>query len=52
LRIGAEAVIELTQIGKQFHKPGFFRLPLEGVFGAVLHGGTVKSGDAVAVLQQ
>jgi len=52
LRIGAEAVIELTQIGKQFHKPGFFLLPLEGAFGAVVHGGTVKPGDAVAVLQQ
>ncbi len=52
LRLGAEAVLELTQIGKQFHKPGFFLLPLEGVFGSVLHGGTVKPGDAVAVLQQ
>lgn len=51
LRLGAEAVVEVTQIGKQFHKPGFFLLPMEGAFGVVLQGGTVRPGDAVVVLR-
>ncbi|MFC2008895.1 MOSC domain-containing protein, partial [Chloroflexota bacterium] len=50
LCVGPEAVVELTQIGKKFHKPGFFLLPLEGVFGRVVRGGTVKAGDDVRVL--
>ena len=50
LQIGAEAVIEIIQIGKEFHKPGFFLLPLEGIFGSVIHAGTVRPGDEVAVL--
>ena len=50
LRVGGEAMLEVTQIGKQFHKPGFFLLPLEGVFASVVQGGTVKPGDAIEVL--
>ncbi|GEM_PF-103306 len=50
LRVGAEAVIELVQLGKKFHKPGFFLLPLEGAFGSVVHGGTVRDGDAVQII--
>jgi cyclic pyranopterin monophosphate synthase len=50
LRIGADAIVELTQIGKQFHKPGFFLLPLEGVFGRVVQSGTLKPGDAISVV--
>jgi cyclic pyranopterin monophosphate synthase len=50
LRIGADAIVELTQIGKQFHKPGFFLLPLEGVFGKVQRSGTVKPGDPISVV--
>jgi cyclic pyranopterin phosphate synthase len=50
MRIGAEAVLEITQIGKDFHKPGFFLLPLEGAFASVIRGGTVRPGDDVTIL--
>lgn len=50
LRVGPEAIIEVIQVGKEFHKPGFFLLPLEGVFGSVVRGGVVKPGAEVTVL--
>lgn len=43
--MGEEAVLEITEIGKEFHRPGFYLLPLEGVFARVIHGGIVKPGD-------
>ena len=48
--IGEEAILEVTEIGKAFHRPGFYLLPLAGIFAQVLHGGVVKPGDSVAVL--
>ncbi len=53
LRIG-EALLEITQIGKECHKPCRIRqtmgeciMPTEGVFARVLRGGTVKKGDEI-----
>ncbi|GAI05318.1 unnamed protein product [marine sediment metagenome] len=43
--IGKEAILEVTQLGKAFHRPGFYLLPLEGVFARVVQGGVVKPGD-------
>jgi len=43
--IGKEAILEVTQLGKAFHRPGFYLLPLEGVFARVVQGGVVKLGD-------
>jgi len=43
--IGKEVILEVTQIGKAFHRPGFYLLPLEGVFARVVQGGVVQPGD-------
>ena len=52
-----EALLEVTQIGKTCHhgceirrQVGYCIMPKEGVFGKVLRGGTVKKGDAIAVV--
>jgi len=47
--IGEEAILEVTQIGKAFHRPGFYLLPLEGVFARVVKRGVVKPGDSLQV---
>lgn len=49
IRIGKEVILEITQIGKEFHRPGFYLLPLEGVFARVICGGMVKPGDNLRV---
>lgn len=56
LRIGAQAVGEVTQIGKEchtrcaiFHQAGDCVMPKEGIFIRVLTGGPVQVGDAVEV---
>lgn len=56
LRIG-EALVEVTQIGKVCHdkcaiyyQAGDCVMPREGIFVAVLEGGTVRAGDAVQVV--
>ena len=57
LKIGDEAVIEVTQIGKECHDGCAIRelvgqciMPKEGIFGIVLEGGTVKENDEITVL--
>ena len=47
-----EAVLEVTQIGKECHshceiykRMGECIMPREGVFAIVLHGGTIRKGD-------
>lgn len=47
-----EAVLEMTQIGKECHshceiykRRGECIMPREGVFAIVLHGGTIRKGD-------
>ena len=56
LKIGNEAVIEVTQIGKECHDGCAIRelvgqciMPREGIFGIVLEGGTVKENDEITV---
>ena len=56
LRVGAEAELEITQIGKEFHMGCAIRrqvgdcvMPREGVFARVLQGGPVRAGDLIEV---
>ncbi len=56
VRLGSEAVVEITQIGKEchtrcaiFYKAGDCIMPHEGVFARVLRGGTVRVGDEVHI---
>ena len=53
-RLGESVVIEITQIGKECHKPcaiyytsGDCIMPREGVFARVLKGGKIRCGDKV-----
>ena len=55
LRIGS-ALCEVTQIGKECHadcairrQAGDCLMPREGVFAAVLEGGTAKAGDRILI---
>lgn len=57
LRVGDAVLLEITQIGKTCHHGCEIRrlagdciMPREGVFAKVLAGGTVRKGDAVALL--
>ena len=57
LGVGSEALLEVTQIGKECHaKCAIFQqvgecvMPLEGIFAKVLHGGVVTAGDRIRVL--
>lgn len=57
LQIGEEAVIEISQIGKECHDGCAIRqlvgqciMPKEGVFARVLRGGVVKAGDEITVM--
>ncbi len=59
IAIGAEALGEVTQIGKEchtrcaiYHQAGDCVMPREGIFIKVLKGGAVKVGDEVHVLEQ
>ena len=54
ISIGKDVVLEVTQIGKECHTPcaiyrqaGTCVMPTEGIFGRVIRGGTVKTGDAI-----
>ena len=58
LKIGGEAVIEITQIGKECHNEceikrlaGDCVMPREGVFGKVLKGGKIVKGDEMEVVE-
>lgn len=57
LALGDAILVEITQIGKVchtrcaiFYKNGDCIMPREGVFARVLAGGTLRQGDAVAIL--
>jgi MOSC domain-containing protein YiiM len=57
LKVGAEAILEVTQIGKTCHKGCAIReqvgdcvMPREGIFARVLKGGVVKPGDVIEVV--
>ncbi len=56
LQTGSEAVLRVTQIGKEchdrcaiYHQAGDCVMPREGIFAEVLGGGTVRVGDRIAV---
>ncbi len=53
-KLGDDAIVEITQIGKECHKKcaiyyrtGDCIMPKEGVFARILKGGTIKVGDAI-----
>lgn len=53
---GDEAVLEMTQIGKECHAACAIRqqvgdciMPREGVFARVIRGGTVRAGDVIRI---
>ena len=57
--IGEEAVLEITQIGKECHSGcAIFRqvgrciMPREGIFTRVIKGGVVRRGDTIRVLDR
>lgn len=54
-----EVILELTQIGKECHNGcaifktmGDCIMPREGVFTKVLHGGMIKEGDDLEILER
>jgi len=60
LKVGKDALLEITQIGKEchqrcaiYHQAGDCVMPREGIFARVRRGGDVAAGDAVeAVLPE
>ena len=59
LQIGEEAIIEISQIGKECHDGCAIRqlvgqciMPKEGVFARVIRGGIVKAGDEILILPE
>jgi MOSC domain-containing protein YiiM len=57
LRLGSEALVEVTQIGKVCHdRCAIYRLagdcvmPKEGIFVRILKGGPVRPGDQIEIL--
>ena len=59
LQLGPEALVEVTQIGKECHdRCAIYRLagdcvmPREGIFVRILKGGPVKPGDPITILQR
>lgn len=56
LHLGEEAIVAVTQIGKECHTPcaiyrqaGTCVMPDEGVFAKVINGGKVRAGDPIQV---
>lgn len=57
LELGPEALVEVTQIGKQchdrcaiFHQVGDCVMPREGIFAKVIKGGRISPGDAITII--
>lgn len=57
LRIGAEAELEITQIGKECHSKcaiyyhaGKCVMPTEGIFGKVIKSGTINVNDRIELI--
>lgn len=58
LRLGSNAVLEISQKGKTCHAPcsiyyqaGDCIMPKEGIFARVIRGGSIKVGDKVEVVR-
>lgn len=59
LQIGDQALVEITQIGKEchnrcaiFHQVGDCVMPREGVFARILSGGPIQPGDAIVPVDE
>jgi molybdopterin adenylyltransferase len=59
LRVGREAIIRMTQKGKEchdrctiYHQMGDCVMPREGVFAEVLHAGQIAEGDSIEVVER
>ncbi len=57
LRVGAEALMEVTQIGKECHsrcaiyyQAGDCVMPREGIFARVLKGGAIREHDPIILI--
>jgi MOSC domain-containing protein YiiM len=58
LRLGKEAKLEITQIGKECHTKcaiyeqiGDCVMPREGIFAKVLSGGEIHTGDSIEIIK-
>lgn len=58
MKLGTEALVKVTQIGKEchnrcaiFHQVGDCVMPREGIFARVIKRGEVKPGDVVQVIE-
>ena len=58
LALGEEALLEVTQIGKECHQGceifkqvGSCIMPTQGIFGKVIKTGTISVGDVVRILE-
>jgi len=56
IRVGDAVLVEITQIGKECHAGcaihrmvGDCIMPREGIFGRVVTGGTIRSGDRMTI---
>jgi len=56
IRLGLNALVEITQIGKECHnrcaiyyKAGDCIMPREGVFARVLEEGKIRCGDPISI---
>ena len=59
VKLGDSALVEITQIGKECHtrcaiyyKAGDCIMPKEGIFGKVLQGGTIRTGDTIEIIPE
>jgi len=60
LQVGAEVILEITQIGKECHNQGCAIkkatgdciMPKEGLFSRVVQGGTARPGDGITALSR
>lgn len=57
IKLGKEAILEITQIGKECHskcaiffKVGDCVMPREGIFAKVIRGGEIFVGDSIEIL--
>lgn len=57
LKLGNDALLEVTQIGKECHsrcaiyeQAGDCVMPREGIFAKVLVGGVIKKGDPITII--
>ena len=51
LYVGERVILEITEVGKEQHRPEFTLLPREGVFARVIQGGVVKPDDELKIQQ-